>query len=505
MPTRCSSCTPDVLMRRSPTSVLWALVLAGLALAGAGCRATDAAPELTRAELAPTPVLDQQALGPRPLVGAHYYHWYPGNWSAGTLRAQLDPPQEPMLGHYSSTDTSVAERHIAWASEHGIDFFTLDWWPTHHQENQAAIPAFLAADNIADIRFAAFYETWDLSFDASRGYADLDAPGVRAAFVADMAELADRYFSHPSYLRLGDRPVVILYLTRVLVGDVAGAMADVRTMWHERGYDPFVIGDEVFWNVTADQRPARFTTVPQASRIRLFDAVTAYNPYESGQLSHAGYGATSRFLPDVSALYQRYRDATGGNVPLVPDVLPGYNDRGVRPSLDHYVIPRAYGPGAADGSFLAEMLTQVADRWFDKRAPLVMVTSWNEWNEDTGIEPLAPAGPTAADSASAADGVSRTTGVPYSGSGTLYLDVLRDHFVAVAGRVSDAEGRPLSGVPVTAWRDGKPVAQDVTDHAGRYTLSRAHVSTEPVVVVAQGQERTVRPDPTKTVSASFPT
>lgn len=453
---------------------------------------------LDRAAVQEPPVLDPAALAPRPLVGAHYYHWYPGNWSAGNLRDQLDPPQEQALGQYASTDVAVAEQHIAWASEYGIDFFTLDWWPVNHQENQEAIPRFLAASNIGDVSFSIFYETWDLAFDPARGYADMDLPGVREAFVEDMAQLADQYFDHPSYLRIDGRPVVILYLTRVLVGDVAGAMGEVREMWRQRGYDPFVLADEIFWNVTAaDTRPAAFTRRPQASRIRLFDAITAYNPYEAGDRRYAGYGADTPFVSDVNDLYQRHRDATGGDVPVVPDVLPGYNDRGVRPTLDHYVIPRAWSPGAPEGTFLSEMLRQVADRWIDPRAPMVLVTTWNEWNEDTGIEPLAPAEPTAADTAT--DGISRTEGVPYEGFGMRYLEVLRDHYVAVAGQVTDAAGRPLAGERVTAWRDGVAVAQDTTDAQGRYTLSRAHIGVDPVVVVAARRGRPVTPDPTRTV------
>ncbi len=443
-----------------------------------------------RAPVREAPIVDPAVFAPRPVIGAHYYHWYPGNWGPGTLRAQLDPPQEQVLGHYDSTDPAVAEQHIEWASEHGIDVFTLDWWPVQHQENQAGIAAFLSAGNISDIDFTIFYETWDLAFDPARGYADLDRPGVRQAFLEDMAQLADQYFSHPSYLRIDGRPVVVLYLTRVLVGDLAGAMADVRAMWRERGHDPFVIADDIFWNVTVNGSPPAFTERPQASRIRLFDAITAYNPYESERASHAGHGAASRFVPDVLGLYQRYRDATGGDVPIVPNVLPGYNDRGVRPSLDHYVIPRAWAPGAPEGSFLAELLRQVADPWFDPRAPLVFVTSWNEWNEDTGIEPIRPAPPTAADTAS--DGVSRTQGHPYEGFGTRYLEVLRDHYVAVAGSAPP-------GALVTAWRDGEVVAQDTADSNGRFTLSRAHVGTEPVTVIADRHGQDVTPDPARTV------
>jgi hypothetical protein len=134
-------------------------------------RAPDRAPVRTVARA------DPATLATRPLVGAHYYHWYPGNWDVGTLRAQLDPPQEPALGRYDLTDPAVAEQHIEWASAHGIDFFTLDWWPVNHQENQQGIAAFLAARNLDDIAFTIFYETWDLAFDPALGYADVDRQG----------------------------------------------------------------------------------------------------------------------------------------------------------------------------------------------------------------------------------------------------------------------------------------------------------------------------------------
>lgn len=479
-------------MRASAGARAVGVVLA-LCCATAACAPASGQYPLARAPVSPLPVADPATLATRPLVGAHYYHWYPGNWSVGTLRGQLTPPQEPVLGLYSSTDTAVAEQHIAWASEHGIDFFTLDWWPVHHQENQTAIPRFLEAANIRDISFTIFYETWDLSFDAARGYADVDRPGVRQAFLEDMAQVAD-HFDHPSYLRVDGRPVVFLYLTRVLVGDVAGAIADVRAMWRQRGHDPFVIADEVFWRVTVHGGARAFTSEPQASRVRLFDAVTAYNPYESETASHAGYGADSQLVPDVNGLYQRYVDATDGAVPIVPGVLPGYNDRGVRPTLDHYVIPRAWSAGAGEGTFLAEMLRQVADRWIDARAPMVLVTSWNEWNEDTGIEPLRAAPATAADTPG--DGFIQTGGYAYEGFGTRYLEVVRDHFVAIAGRAPP-------GALVSAVREGAVVAQDVADRNGRYTLSRAQVGTEPVTVVAERQSQVVTPEPARTVTADF--
>jgi hypothetical protein len=63
------------------------------------------------------------------LVGAHYYVWYPENFANGYLRAALRPAQTPALGEYNSHNAAIAEQHIALAVSHGIDFFTLDWWP----------------------------------------------------------------------------------------------------------------------------------------------------------------------------------------------------------------------------------------------------------------------------------------------------------------------------------------------------------------------------------------
>ena len=79
-----------------------------------------------------------------------------------------------------------------------------------------------------------------------------------------------------------------------------------------------------------------------------------------------------------------------------------------------------------------------------------------------------------------------------------YLEVLRDHYVAVAGRAAP-------GALVTAWRDGEVVAQATADRAGHYTLPRAHVGTAPVMVVADRRGRLVTPDPGKTVMADLET
>lgn len=356
------------------------------------------------------------------LVGAHYYLWFPEQFQGGTyLRARLRPPQEPVLGEYSSSSPAVVEQHIAWASEFGIDFFTLDWWPNARQFNDRFDPAFLAARNIGDIRFCIFYELWDLGYDDLSGLTVFDNRTVER-FLSDMERIATRYFDHPSYLRVGQRPVVILYLTRTATGRFAEAMTRFRSRMAELGIDPYVIGDEIFWRV-AREDGAGLTDEPQRGRIALFDAITAYNLYDSSRATHSGYGATSTFLSDARVLYERYREVAAER-PVIPLAMPGYNDRGVRLGVDHYVIPREWAPGAGEGTFFAEWLERFTLPLIDARLPMALVTSWNEWSEDTAIEPVAPAPATTSDGSPS--GTAVTQGFRYEGYGIRYLAILRE-------------------------------------------------------------------------------
>jgi hypothetical protein len=404
----------------------------------------------------------------RYLIGATYHVWYPGNFGEGFLRERLDPPQAPALGRYDSRDPQVAERHIAWCRRYGIDFLALDWWPRRPEQNRAIQDGFLKAGNLGDIKFCVFYETWELGARTDETFFD---GGVIQRFVADGIHLAETFFSHPSYLKVHGRPVLFYYLTRLWRGGYVQAVRELRAEWQKRGFEPFLIGDEVFWWALAarPEGPRVVWDKPQKERIILFDALTSYNMYSPDKDDQAGFGAASTHLDQVARVYESYRKA-GGRVVVVPNVMPGFNDRGVRPAENHPAIHRQWAAGQGEGSFLARSLDRLGLPFADPKLPMLMVTSFNEWNEDTQIEPVALAPPTARDQGPGGQGL--TEGYAYAGYGETYLEVLRDKVAAVAGRVVDQDGRPVGGAEVEAYRNGKKVTGGRTDRAGYYTLSR---------------------------------
>jgi hypothetical protein len=96
-------------------------------------------------------------------------------------------------------------------------------------------------------------------------------------------------------------------------------------------------------------------------------------------------------------------------------VQPGFNDRGFRLTTNHPAQPRQWLPGDGPSSTLDQMFRCVAIPEVDRALPILMVTSWDDWNEDTGVEPI-PGTPTTRDHSPS--GTDYTQGYQYGGEGT---------------------------------------------------------------------------------------
>jgi len=111
----------------------------------------------------------------------------------------------------------------------------------------------------------------------------------------------------------------------------------------------------------------------------------------------------------------------------------------------------------------------------DPRLNMILITSWNEWNEDTAIEPLDPSGPTKTDTSST--GNKYTQGYSYSGHGLRYLETLRNKVLALCGTVRQGPGG-VPGAVVRAFKGKRLIAETRTDSLGRYRFSRLELPAD---------------------------
>jgi hypothetical protein len=313
-------------------------------------------------------------------VGAYYYAWYGSggaHWKLGYVRSQLDTPQRPVLGEYNSRDPAVIAQHYAWAHRFGVDVFFCSWRGPGSYDDVTIREHLLRSPARGPTRIALLYESLERLGLGSDDRIHLDDATV-ATLLADIDYLARTYFRDPAYYRIDGRPVLVLYASRIFRGPVAETIAALRERARAAGVELYLVGDEVDWDLPPDRE-----------RVRLFDAVTGYTLYSRTQ--PAGWPSRTRFVQAVGAKERDFRRvAAEEGVAFVPGALPGFNDRGVRPEADHYVLPQRVDDASSPDSLFAESL-ELAGTLVDPSLRLLTVTSWNEWHEDTQIEPTAPA------------------------------------------------------------------------------------------------------------------
>ena len=356
---------------------------------------------------------------------------------AGANMLDAWPRRAPARGFYDGASADLHRAHATEAAQAGLGGFAVyHYWFYTHQELGAFEQTLLQAGPGA-ITLPWFLtwanESWTRRWLGDpRTLVDL-TPHPTTAQIERHAEHLARCFASPAYLRIDGRPVVFLYLTRTLTGDVAGMLRGARQVLAARGFDPYFIGDEVYWRVTPEQpgpgQPT-LTTSPQVPRIEQLDAVTSYILYFSDPAHPAlgptrdssGYPGTTAIAADQKLLLAEYRAATGGLVPVVPDVAVGFNDRGFRLGTNHPAQPRQWTPQDGPASTLDHFFRCVAAPELDPKLPMVMVTSWDDWNEDTGVEPIRGL-PTRRDDSPSGDAY--TQGYEYGHEGRSAVGVLR--------------------------------------------------------------------------------
>jgi hypothetical protein len=311
----------------TPGSDSWAMRAWLVSLATVLALAVALAPGLAVASpgTSPTPG-SSQVEGVKPLVLAHYYIWFtPGSWN----RAKKDVP---LAGRYSSDDIEVMKTHVREAQAAGIDGFIVSWKSTPDMDSRLAKLVTVAAEQ--GFKLAITYQGLDFNRVA--------LPAARIA--ADLDFFADTYGSNSVFDILG-KPLVVLTGTSVMSRATVGKIAepsrkrllilasDKNVQSYERIAD-LVDGNLYYWS--------------------------SVNPHQ-----HNGYAEKLISFGDAVRAH--------GGIWVAP-AAPGFDARlvGGTSSIDR-----------RDG----ETLRAEWNAAISSRPAAIGVISWNEFSENTHVEP----------------------------------------------------------------------------------------------------------------------
>lgn len=350
----------------------------------------------------------EQLMQTKPLVGVYYYPWYRperDQWRQ-VMRLHLKNLQQPKCGRYDSRDAMVIGDHIEQSLRGGIGFWAVSWWGPNEAKDVAFREHILKHPDAGKLKYAVLYES-------TGRFGRFDRPRYDK-WLSDLAYIKQTYFDNPNYLRVNDRPVVFVYLSREYFRNKGHeALRQMREQFPEI----YLVGDDVFFGSSSGGEY-------RAEWAGNFDAVTAYDVY--GQ-SVGPWGGTRKAVQVLADNYRQARQtANSVGTAFIPAIAPGYNDTAVReghPGRARYFTDVQ---SSREGDVFREMIRRAAMPNLDPSCGnIIMVTSFNEWYEDSQIE--ATAGTSAPSSTDDSDsGTYYTGGQVYNDYGYLYLDILRE-------------------------------------------------------------------------------
>ncbi len=401
----------------------WMVLVAAAIVMAVSCKKGDGV--TTPVDEVPDHVAAFSSSENRLIVGACYYPWFTNgqHWGGDNLRCNLVPSQPPQLGLYDCASQAVISQHVRWSVQAGIDFWICSWWGEGSSTDRVILDGQLRN---TDFRSSMGY---CLLYEPQNGAPVTVTETTIQRFLNDLRYMMTEHFGRSNYLAIDKAPVLYVYLTRTMQGDVRGMFQRADSLLRTGGYSGlYVVGDEVYWG--------HITGTP----LDYLDAVTDYNPHTSQTWVTDPVLFVSRLTNEVYDPWMTL--ANSASKSFWVDVIPGFNDLGVRPEAQHPVI------GRRDTSTFLGMLAAAGPVLKRQAVPLkvLVVTSWNEWHEDTQIEPTIVA------TTPTQNPFELTRGNWYVGYGTHYLNILKNFKTDFNAKTSSAGAG--GGIPA---RDADPL------------------------------------------------
>lgn len=323
---------------------------------------------------------EEKLASPPVTVGAYYYPWHGDDFhnGQGYLRSQLKKEQSPTLGEYDDTKEKTIQTHLDFSNVGNIQVWVTSWWGPNHDTDVTSEETILKRlkKSNSPVRIALFYESSNRLRDDDRKWA-LNKDKVKG----DIEHMRKNYFDHGNYYKINGKPVVFIYLTRVLQihNSKDGNLLEdtVALMRATAKEEIYVVGDHAFDRYPDDRNSEKAAL--HNSSLAVLDAITNYNVKGSivkkSTNMYAGVDRVSDYYDEHQVRWKQM--AAEHNCAFIPSVQPGFNDRGVRPEKGRIPLSRRSAPDAPEGSFFQASLEKAVKLVDPLADNLLVVTTFN--------------------------------------------------------------------------------------------------------------------------------
>jgi len=303
------------------------------------------------------------------VVGAFYYNF-------GTFNTAIT--EVPVAGKYAMPNgvvpAAVMTKHIEQAAVGGIDYFLFQFRSAsrdlnNYKSDSTVVKSFLNV-NAANMKFALAYNFSNGTYGISTT-APLENDAVKLEqFFQDIIRVAP-LMANANYIKVNGK--ILLYIMNahnIFSNNNPAIYATLRTRLSALGFQLYIVGMQERWSP-----PARYPFRYQGC----VDAV--YHQSYSSQISDWDRWYLLPQAMDQNWKYSREWFKTNIGVDYVPNITPAYNWKITQPTSVNPNYPRT------DGGAMYKKLCNVAKMNASSATRLILVDSWNKWDEDMQLEP----------------------------------------------------------------------------------------------------------------------
>lgn len=302
-------------------------------------------------------------------VGAFYYNF-------GTFNANIT--EVPVVGKYAMANGVVApaimSKHIEQATAGGIDYFLFQFRSAsrdvnNYKSDSSLVKSFLDV-NSTNMKFALAYNFNSGTYAISTT-APLENDAVKLEqFFQDILRVAP-LLSNANYIKVNGKTLLYIMNAQTLFSNNNPAIyATLRSRLSTLGFQLYIVGMQDRWTP-----PARYPFRYQ----NCVDAI--YHQSFSSQCNDWDRWYLLAQAMDQNWIYSRKWFADNIGVDYVPNITPAYSWKIAQPTSTNPNYPRS------DSGAIFKKLCNVAKGNASTSTRLILIDSWNKWDEDMQLEP----------------------------------------------------------------------------------------------------------------------